>query len=122
MFIKTWEDRRGDDHWAWKPWFGVLLLIIIPILCSIVGAQRLVIRDKRAELALYEVAMPKWKEFEAEKTEQVAKLKKERDELTVKYEALQCSTRGLVVTTVKGITLCMNPDNKALHKIDEKAD
>jgi hypothetical protein len=42
--------------------------------------------------------------------------------LTERYEALQCSHRGLEVTTVKGITLCMNRDTKALHKIDETAD
>lgn len=51
-----------------------------------------------------------------------SKARQELAELTSKYEGLQCSHRGLDLTTVKGITLCMNRDTKALHKIDEKAD
>lgn len=43
-------------------------------------------------------------------------------DLTAKYETLQCSTRGLDLTTVKGITLCMDRQTKALHKIDSTAD
>lgn len=50
------------------------------------------------------------------------RLEKGLADLTLRYETLQCSTRGLDLTTVKGITLCMDRQSRALHKIDEKAD
>lgn len=76
-------------------------------------------RGEADRLLGYNVAFQK---TETTWSEALAKEKKNVAELQVKYEGLQCSTRNLVITTVKGITLCMNPETKALHKIDSNAD
>lgn len=54
--------------------------------------------------------------------EKIDKVKAEYASLLTKYEGTMCSVRGLTLTSVKGITLCMDPQTKALHKIDATAD
>lgn len=115
------EYKVHDKYGCREKRTGVDLIPALMTLCALVCviifacASRSEIATKQTEIASWEGA---YTTIEAEKavvTDKAARL-------LMLYENLSCKTRGLTVTTVKGITLCMNPETKALHKIDENAD
>lgn len=90
--------------------FGIAMVTILIVLGLLSGMGGCVYQSGQAHLAQTDLKSLK----EKHATEKVA--------LQDKYNALSCKMRGLLVEQVEGIKLCMDPQTRALHKIDEVKD
>lgn len=49
---------------------------------------------------------------------QISQLREENASLVTKNQGTICVGRGLTLSTIRGIPMCMDPQTKALHKIE----
>jgi hypothetical protein len=107
----------GDTHEAWGLDVVPSILIVVAFFVALTFSLYYSGETNRVEQMNI-----KWQDHGKEQTQKIDEVKDLYAKLQIRYETAQCQHRGLEVTTVKGITLCMNRDTKALHKIDETAD